>query len=154
MFGIVTGGNLSTYFGGIKSKKALYYSLFVAALCLVVAAPVPFIDSFATAIVLMWFLLFFGGSILPFLTALMLATVPKNQVPIANALANLQYNLMGFLPAPVVYGLIYDSGQGKNDRLAMGCLMYVTVITLITHAISTFYLIKDNVLGYEEENRP
>ena len=31
-------------------------------------------------------------------------------------MANLSYNLLGYLPAPFVYGAIYDSGDGGNSR--------------------------------------
>jgi hypothetical protein len=43
--------------------------------CLISAIPIPFIDNFVLFCVLLWFLLFFGGSILPSLTGIMLNTV-------------------------------------------------------------------------------
>jgi hypothetical protein len=40
----------------------------------------------------------------------MLNTIDGNLKTTANSLANLSYNLIGYLPAPFVYGAIYDSG--------------------------------------------
>ena len=78
------------------------------------ALPLPFLNDFDTFAGLIWFLLFFGGAILPSLTGVMLNTVNINQKTTANALANLCYNLFGYLPAPFIYGMIYDAGDGGN----------------------------------------
>ena len=47
---------------------------------------------------------------------MMLNTVDGSQKTTANSLANLSYNLLGYLPAPFVYGAIYDAGEGGNSR--------------------------------------
>ena len=51
----------------------------------------------------------------------------------ANSVANLAYNLGGYLPAPFVYGLIYDSGEGGHARLAMATLMFSPTISVISY---------------------
>ena len=146
MFGVVFGGNLTSKLGGYSSYKALYVSLGQAAICMVCAAPIAFLDNFYAIVVLLWFLLFFGGAILPCMTGIMLQTVEQPLRTTANALANLSYNLIGYLPSPTVYGLIADSNGGKNQRLAMTVLMFIPTATVILYAYSTYYISKNKIL--------
>ena len=47
--------------GGIESDNALLFCTANAFLCCVVALPVPLVDQYPILIVLIWFILFFGG---------------------------------------------------------------------------------------------
>lgn len=93
---------------------------------------------------------------LPSMTGIMLSTVDGQFKTSANSLANLSYNLLGYLPAPTVYGLIYDAGDGGNARIAMATLMFTPSISLICILSAAYILIKSDVLQYkkqEEERR-
>mmetsp|Transcript_23060 Transcript_23060/g.35688 ORF Transcript_23060/g.35688 Transcript_23060/m.35688 type:complete len:141 (-) Transcript_23060:160-582(-) len=116
VLGVVVGGNVTTALGGYNSKKSLIVTCILAALCFVVSAPVPFIDNYYIFSGLLWMLLFSGGFILPSMTGIMLNTIDKELKTTANSLANLSYNMLGFLPAPFVYGAIYDFGIGGHAR--------------------------------------
>ena len=116
VLGVVVGGNVTTALGGYNSEKSLILSSCVSVFCLCCAAPIPFFDNFYVVAILLWLLLFFGGFILPCMTGIMLNTVDQSLKTTANSIANLSYNMLGFLPAPFVYGAIYDFGEGKNAR--------------------------------------
>lgn len=77
VLGVIVGGNVTTALGGYNSKKALRLSLIVSSFCACVAAPIAFINSFPLFVALLWFLLFFGGSVLPCMTGIMLNTVKR-----------------------------------------------------------------------------
>jgi hypothetical protein len=79
---------------------------------------------------LYWLLLFFGGFILPPITGVMINSVKEHQKPSANSIANLCYNLFGFLPAPSFYGAISSLTGGVNSRIAMGCLLFSTLFSI------------------------
>ena len=149
VFGVIIGGNVTTYLGGYNSKHALYLSMGTAVLCVFSAAPIPFISNFPLFVVLLWFLLFFGGAILPCMTGIMLNTVPKSLKTTANSIANLSYNLIGYLPAPSIYGLIYDSGEGKNAREAMATLMFTPTLSVIFLFTGAYYIVKNDILNYK-----
>ena len=87
---------------------------------------IPFIYSFYLVFFMFWLLLFFGGFILPTITGIMINTVPANQKTSANSIANLSYNLIGYLPAPSIYGAV--SSISGSPRLAMGSVLYMTLI--------------------------
>ena len=100
--------------------------------------PVPFFSEkkdFYFVGLLFWGILFFGGFILPPVTGIMINSVPDDQKASANSVANLVYNLLGYLPAPVIYGFIATftktPGPGPNkSRWAMAALLYSTIFTI------------------------
>jgi sugar phosphate permease len=75
VIGVLVGGNVISALGGYKSKKALYVTCTLAFVCLSCAIPIAFIEDYITVVVLLWFLLFSGGFILPSMTGIMLNTV-------------------------------------------------------------------------------
>ena len=149
VLGVVIGGNVTTALGGYNSEKALYLSIIISLMCVLTAAPVAFIDNFVAFIALLWFLLFFGGSVLPCMTGIMLNTVERQYKTTANSIANLSYNLLGYLPAPTIYGLIYDAGEGGNARAAMATLMSVPVLSFLFIMASAYFIVTDDVLNYK-----
>ena len=108
--------------------------------CAVISAlPVPWFsepDDFYYVAILMWLLLFFGGFILPPVTGIMINSVGEYQKSSANSIANLCYNLFGYLPAPTIYGMIAAITKdptpdgGNKSRWSMGCLLYSTILTI------------------------
>jgi len=67
----------------------------------------------------------------------MINSVPDSQKASANSIANLCYNLFGFLPAPLIYGIIDTftatagpPGTPNKSRYAMGALLYSTIPTI------------------------
>lgn len=74
-------------------------------MAVVSAVPIPFVD-FKVFAFLIWFLLFFGGFLLPQVTGIMLNSVEESKRTSANSIANLFYNLFGYLPAPSFYGMV------------------------------------------------
>lgn len=146
VLGVVVGGNITTYLGGYGSKNALILTMITAVLCVGSAVPIAFIDNLVLFICLLWLLLFLGGSMLPSMTGIMLSTIDSNFKTTANSMANLSYNLLGYLPAPSVYGLIYDSGKGGNAREAMATLMFTPIVSLLCMVMAAYLLIRDDVL--------
>jgi len=75
VLGVVVGGNITTKLGGYNSEKAAKICALTSIFCLGCAMPIPFLSNFKIVAVLLWFLLFFGGAILPAMTGMMLNTV-------------------------------------------------------------------------------
>ena len=137
---------MASYLGGYTSKPVLQMTILVSILCLISAAPIAFLDNFPLFLTLLWLLLFFGGFIMPSLTGIMLSTINKRQKTIGNSVANLIYNLVGYLPAPSVYGAIHDAGKGGNAREAMATLMFTSILCFLFLAIGAIIIIKNDVL--------
>lgn len=80
----------------------------MAIFCVTSAIPIPFITNYWLFVGLLWFLLFFGGYMMPSLSGIMLESIDSNFKATGNSVANLSYNMLGFLPAPSVYGFVND----------------------------------------------
>jgi sugar phosphate permease len=109
------------------------------ALCACICGlPIPFLSSFYIVGILFWGLLFFGGFVLPPVTGIMINSVGDYQKSQANSIANLCYNLLGYLPAPQVYGMISQLTGGKKSRWPMGGILYSTIlsVSLLSYGVS------------------
>jgi len=80
----------------------------VAALAAVLSLPVPFLSHKYVVYALIWLVFFLGSFILPTMTGIMIVSVPDYQRTTANSIATLSYNLLGYLPAPFLYGLVSE----------------------------------------------
>lgn len=142
IFGVVFGGFISSKFGGYNHPKSMLVTAAVSVCAVLVSGPAGFIPSnlFYVQVFLLWCLLFTGGFMVPNMTGMMLNTVDEHLKTSANSLANLAYNIFGFLPSPFVYGAIADIGPvvGGNKRMAMQINLLVPVLAsapVVYHAI-------------------
>ena len=66
---------------------------------------------------------------MPALIGMTIHEAPRLMKTQANGFAFLVYNLLGYLPAPFLYGGIQNiSGQGSKSHYGMGLLMFWTVL--------------------------
>lgn len=121
--GVLLGGYVIERMGGYTNKNAIEACMKIAGLAAICGLPLPLIDYFPIFIILMWLLLFFGGSIVPGLTGIMLSSIPNRIKETANSLTHLCYNLIGYLPSPLLYGLVCSYTGGKESRWGLAFLM-------------------------------
>jgi len=134
--GVVAGGSFFSAIGGYNNPRAFTWCMIIGSWALVFAAPLPFSEEKWLTYCCTWMLLFVGASILTPLTGIMLNAVEESRRPAANSLATLIYNLLGYFPAPFLYGAIAEKGNGTEDeifwsRAAMGTLMTWTIIVSV-----------------------
>ena len=99
--------------------------------CYAFAFFIPLYDEIAGVITHIWFLLFFGGMLLPLLNGLILSEVSSinpAHLPHSQSLCWVFYNLLGWLPAPTIYGMICHFYVGNKSRSGMFFLSHSTVI--------------------------
>ena len=124
-------------------------------LSIIVVIPIPFSNNFPLFGVLLWFMLLFGGWLLPSLTGLMLISVDEQLRGSANSLSQFCQNAFGLMPAPIIYGIVSslvgadeeikgategaDNGEREPDELftlkrshiPMGVILYSSIITML-----------------------
>jgi hypothetical protein len=98
-------------------------------------------------------MLFLGGFILPSLTGIMLNSVDDHLRGSANSVAMLSYNLLGFMQAPFIYGLISKIVEKQDDlqnksRIPMMCLLYSVFLTI---TFATVGIRKKMAFDYDKE---
>lgn len=153
VLGTIVGGSISSCLGGYQAKKSVLQTLAFTYCCLIFAIPIPLISNFPAFLVLLWFLLFFGGSILPSLAGVLLSCVGKQEKVIAQSFAMLIYNLLGYLPSPIIYGIVSDSGGGGNGRYAMGALLYSALIPVTTFSLAVIFIFKYDKLDFKGQEK-
>lgn len=87
IFGVICGGLITTSFGGYNTVSAQRLQCYLGTMAVLCALPIPFCDTFRNFAILIWFVLFFGGCVLPPLTGIMLNCVPENKRIQANSIA-------------------------------------------------------------------
>ncbi|EGR27624.1 major facilitator superfamily protein, putative [Ichthyophthirius multifiliis] len=121
--GVVFGGILSHKLGGYEHFNTKKICLILSILSSSVACPVPFVDNYIYVSILIWFLLFFGAGMVPGLTGMMTSSIQKYLRPFGNSFFQIFAGLLGFLPAPALYGVFCDK---IGQRAGMFMLMYVS----------------------------
>lgn len=106
VLGATCGSILITKLGGYETLQSMRALLILGVLCAVIAIPIPFLRSFPLFIGFTWLFLFLGGAMMPSMTGVMISSVYKGWRPLANSFAQVMINLCGYLPSPVLYGLI------------------------------------------------
>lgn len=128
--GVIAGGLMTQYLGGYNSTKGQLIQCLAGCLAVVCGMPVPFCDNIHFMVFFLWLLLFFGGFITPQVIGIMLNSVEENKRISANSLAQLSFNLVGYLPAPTFYGFVAQIAGDETSRVPMGCLLFSTVFTI------------------------
>ena len=145
VLGVIVGGKIVSMLGGYNSRRSLYLMIIVSIFASSCSIPIGYLnrpEDYRIVVGLLWLLLFGGGFVLPCATGIMLNTAEDQLRTTANSIANIWYNLLGFLPAPYVYGMIADSGDGDNKKQAMRLLMFAPVLCSILLMMAAIFLIK------------
>jgi hypothetical protein len=74
-FGVVISGIVVASVGGYASPQTFGIGCFAGFLASIVALPIPFLNSYAMCLFLLWLLLFFGGFAVPILIGILLNSV-------------------------------------------------------------------------------
>jgi len=128
LLGVILGGAVTHMAGGYTHPNSMRLLTCVSLLGTIVALPLPFLTSWKAYIAVFWFCLFLGGFIMPGLTGIMINAAPKRHRAIGNSVAYFSYNLFGFIPGPLVYGIV-QSYTGTESRLGMTILVYSLIIS-------------------------
>ena len=142
--GVLLGSITKNYFCSTSIKKSLIFILILSILASLNAFLFPIVDNLIYFIITMWLTLFFGGGIVPVLTNVIIDSVPKKLEASGNSITNLLCNLLGYLPAPYIYGILNDIIQDKG-RISMKVTMWYSFAGVIFSALGCYNYDKKNV---------
>jgi len=131
VLGVLFGGILIQRMGGYTDPKALDACYYISILALLSGILIPFLDNIPLFVVLIWLLLFFGGSIVPGLTGILISSASNRMKEVSNSITHLCYNLIGYLPSPVLYGLVCKYTGGASSRYGLHFIMCWSVFGVI-----------------------
>jgi len=141
MLGVALGGCVIHKVGGYETMKAMDVVLICAIWAALCAIPIPLMKDLGWFILFMWLFLFFGGGLLPGLSGFMLTSVPKELRYYASAFNSVTSNLLGYLPSPFLYGLIWHYTGGDASPYGLMINMYWSFFMCIL-LISAYFIRK------------
>ena len=110
--GVFFGGWLVDYFGGYRGLrqrvKALKLCLSLGCLSACAGVPATFTKSMYATVMLLWVLLFFGGSVLPACTGILVSIVPRRMRELSTATSLVVFNLLGYSMSLVLSGYVME----------------------------------------------
>lgn len=128
VLGVLFGGYIIQNAGGYTTPLAMEICLKYAIYAACFGVFTSFLNNYIVFISLIWLLLFFGASIVPGLTGIMLSSLGDYSKEVANSITHLCYNLFGYLPSPLLYGLICSFTGGEKSRWGLRFLMFVSIL--------------------------
>ena len=117
--GIVSAGAIFDKIGGYLGPRAIPVCCACGFIAVVSGLLAAYLEEPTQVAACLTIQLFCGGFTMPAATGIMLNFVPPNMRTMANSIANLSYNLFGYLPAPLLYGIAYEYGGGGHSHLGM-----------------------------------
>lgn len=142
LLGVIIGGVTFSNLGGYKSQKSFGLCVIIGLLAALTSLPIPFLTNFKMTFTCIWFVFFFGSAIVPTLTGILLNMVDQELRTTAMSAATLAYNMLGYLPAPLIYGVVSDLPLGNKvlqQRLALASVLYMSIAST-TFLISAFII--------------
>jgi len=91
---------------------------------------------------------------MPASTGLMLNQVPQNMRTVCNSIANISYNLFGYVPAPYIYGYMYERFGGKQSHAGLYTIEFFGFLSFVFSMLMFFRKRKafDDYLATKNEN--
>ena len=131
--GVLIGGFLIEKLGGYQNnKKAIDLILKSSIISFGFGIFLPIFNNFIIFLILMWFTIFFGASIMPGLTGILLNSMDNNMKEEGNSITQFCYNLFGYFPSPFLYGIICDFTGGNNSKWGLVFLMCISFIGMFS----------------------
>ena len=70
------------------------------------ACPITFITNIYLAVFFLWVALFFGGSVLPACSGILVSIIPKKHRPLSSSLSLVVFNMFGYFSSLIVSGML------------------------------------------------
>ncbi len=162
ILGIIVGGTLVQKFAkGYEGKHSLLFCLLFSICATASALPVKWIESPSTFCICLWILVFFGAAVMPTTQGVMISSLSSDLRAAGNSLSNILQNLFAFIPAPFIYGYLYENTKASDPKLAMTITLCYSFTGIVLISFTIYYRyknwkeIQNNIISlnkYSKEN--
>jgi len=131
--GATLSGFVANGIGGYKSSATIPTLILLMSIVCLLLLPIPLLNDYLSISIMLWFACFFGAIVAPIMNGVMITSVEPNLKTTANAIANFSYYLIGYFPAPFIYGHICENTGGEKSRwgLFVTFLMHIPALLLL-----------------------
>jgi MFS family permease len=137
--GIILGGLLVQKYGGYEKKIASLWCVVFAILASICSIFIPIFSSITGFAIVLWLFFFFGGAIMPNIIGIYISSLPPELRGAGNSISNTFINAFGYLPAPYVYGALFDATHEHNPRISLAVVINYSWVGVILLALSMFF---------------
>lgn len=121
--GLFIGGRLCQSIGGYEGPNSTKYCLILSIITCCVSLPIPYIQSANIVVACNWLWLFLGGALLPTISGMMISRLKPSQKNIGSSMSQFFINLLGYIPAPILYGMASEYDPNKTGKFGMKLLV-------------------------------
>lgn len=152
--GIIFGGVfVQKYYGGYEQRNSMNFVVIQITFSSFFTLPVYFFKQLWTISLMLWLLMFFGGSTIPILQGITISSLPDSLRASGNSFTNLLIFTLGFSAAPFFYGLIFDWTKNYDEKLAFILTLSWGFVALIMVIICAFIRYKKFDDPNSQENK-
>ena len=129
---ICAGYSVNRLKNGYNNIRVYNYCFVLSIFTFVTGIISAFMSKVNLFILFTWLAFFFGGAIMPILTGIIITSLPQHLRASGNSLQLFFGTLLGYLPAPYVYGALedyFDDG-GKKSYFSNMVVLFLCVILL------------------------
>jgi len=150
--GVILGGlMIDKVVGGYRTREGLFKTLATCVLASVIATGLGVLGSFLSffpCIACIWLVLFFGGTIVPAATGILVASVDSRARTCASGLSMCWYNLFGYALGSFLPGFLIDA---FGISLGFKSIFFVASVGVVGICAATFIAWKRNVEPVEAQ---
>ena len=115
ILGVLFGGWLIDFIGGYKDERGMRRTLLIlfcfAFSCFLLGVGAGWSSSFWVVVACMWLILFFGGSLLPAATGVVIASVPVEVRAFGSGFCLMVYNVAGYVLGTFLPGILIEAAN-------------------------------------------
>jgi MFS transporter, Spinster family, sphingosine-1-phosphate transporter len=156
ILGVCTGGYVADYYGGYKGRNiitAVKTCVGFGLLGFFFAVPSCFVKFVVVEIILLWFLLFFGGCIIPSATGIIVNSMPKELQSSSSSVSQLFFNFGGFFLSPILSAAVMDQFKDKIEALTWGFRFTLSwSLGSLVFILAAYLIILKDFSKYEMQN--
>lgn len=152
--GIAAGGLIGTKVGGYTKKKAMWICVLFTIFECGFGLPLGLTKNKYIFCVFVWLFFFFIGAIIPIETGIIISSIPENVRGDGFSVMNFMLNLLGNLPAPLIYGFIKDRLKSQLAPMLISMCYNFTGLVFIIIASFFRFLKPDNDEEQKTEDSP
>lgn len=130
VLGVVAGGWLLDWVGGYKRNLELTakFGCTFSSCAMVAAVFAFFATEVQTFLISIWFLLFFGGGIIPASTGMLMSSIKPEYRSTGSGVASICFNLGGYFLGPLVCGVVAETAG--NLRYGIQFTLMISILAM------------------------
>ena len=153
---LIGGAICNKFLGGYESKNSIYIIIFFNSISIFFITLIRNSDDFNYLIIFIFAYFFCVSAYLPTLSGYIINSLNKELKGFGSSFDSLIINIIGKLPSPIIYGILYDQNKNMEPKYAWNkCLMIYYMAALLIYLTCVFkYKLNDkNIIKKKLKNK-